>query len=651
MPGTRRRFAVIIAFLLGWGAVVVGRLVQVQLLRHDDYLNRAQKQQERTVELTPVRGSIFDVRGRVLAESIIADSIYADPQSIEDPDDAARRLASIKGLGVDRKDLARRLRGRGEFAWIARQVTPEVSEAVAELRLQGVHRLTEHRRSYPKGELAANVMGYVGIDGEGLGGLEHSLDSWVRGRPGRVTLLRDARKEMYQVGGEGSNAPADGMNVVLTIDEVIQFITERAVEKAVRDQRATSGVAIVMDPRTGDILAMASVPTFDPNHYGDASPAQWRNRAVQDIYEPGSTFKIVTASAGLEEGLITPSQIVDCGAGSIQVASVRIREHGGNAYGRMPFEDVMVHSSNVGIIKVGLALGPQRLYDYIRRFGFGEDTGIDLPGESGGILRSPSHWSLVSNASMSMGQEIAATPLQVLRAMAALANGGRMVRPRIVSRVVDGAGNVVYASPPDPGVQVVSDRTAAIMNEILKAVVARGTGIHAALPDYVVAGKTGTAQKAVRGGYSADQFVASFVGYVPADRPRLAIIVVVDDPKQSEYGGTVAAPVFHDIAEAALRYLDVEPTMPARELVTSRTLLATFSQESAVPAGAAAPGMVPDLRGLDGRDAVARATAAGLRVSLTGSGRVASQSPPAGEPLPGTQRIELTLSTTTGFVP
>ncbi|HEY5611575.1 MAG TPA: penicillin-binding protein 2, partial [Thermoanaerobaculia bacterium] len=542
---SRRRLLVLSAFLAAWAIFVFARLFQIQILRHDHYVMRAAKQQERTVTLTPVRGSVRDVRGRVLAESVVSVSIYADPQAIDDPRAVARTLASIRELDLDAKALERKLRRRGEFAWVARQLHPEVAARVKALGLNGIHSLEEHRRSYPKGMLAANILGYVGIDGEGLAGIEHSVDGYVRGRPAKVTLLRDAHRGVYLVGA-GKSSATNGHHVVLTIDQVIQFIAERALRSVVHRYRANSGSVVVMDPSSGAVLALASYPTFDPNRYRDFPPSAWRNRPVQDLYEPGSTFKIVAAAGGLEEGIVTPSQIVDCGMGSIEIGNFRIREHGGHQFGLLAFEDVMAHSSNVGIIRVGLQLGPRRFYQYMRKFGFGERTGIDLPGEAVGTVRRVEKWSALSNATLSIGQELNATPVQVLQAFCAIANGGMRVDPRVVDRVVDEGGETVFTPDRKTAERVISERSAAILNEILKAVVARGTGRNAALPDHVVAGKTGTAQKAVRGGYSNDKVVASFAGYVPADRPRLAILIVVDEPKGAQYGGVIAAPVFRE---------------------------------------------------------------------------------------------------------
>lgn len=639
----QRRTIVLASFLTAWAVVVVARLVQIQLVRHDHYVTRAAKQHERTLTLTPVRGAIRDARGRVLAESVAAESIYADPQAITDPKAAARALAAIKALGVDRNTLEVKLRAGNEFAWIARQVDAGVGAEVRALNIDGVYTLEEHKRWYPKGTLAAPLLGYVGIDGEGLAGIEHSFDRFARGRAGKVTLLRDARRGMYLVGAEGPHAPVDGHDVVLTIDEVVQFIAERAVRRSVEQYDAVSGTAIVMDPNDGSILAMATWPSFDPNSYRGYPAARWRNRAVQDLYEPGSTFKIVAAAGGLEEGLVTPSDMIDCGDGSIQVANIRIREHDGNRYGVISFAEVLAQSSNVGAVRVGTSLGTNRMYDYARRFGFGERTGVELPGEADGILRPVEKWSKVSNAEIAIGQEIGVTPLQVIQAFSAVANGGRRVTPRIVDRVVDARGQVVYEERVDPGKRVISEKTAAVLNELLKNVVANGTGQSAAVPQYIVAGKTGTAQKAARGGYSADKFVGSFAGYVPADRPRIAILVTIDEPKGQHYGSVVAAPAFREIAEGTLRYLGVPPSLPGRRIDAGAPRLAAFSQPHAPSGRSSGVRVVPDFRGLDGRSAAAAATRAGFAVSLKGSGVVRTQKPAPGEPL-RQRSIELVMT-------
>ena len=641
MTLSHKRLILLFAGLTAWGLIVVARLVQIQLVRHKDYVQRAARQQERTIDLSPVRGSILDARGRVLAESISAESVAADPQAIVDPKATARALASIPGLGIDDpRELTQRLSGSGGFAWVARQLPMGVADEVRKKKLPGIYFIEDHRRSYPRGSLAANVIGYVGLDGDGLAGIEQSFDDQVRGRKGRVTLLRDARRGVYLVGGQGANRAVDGNDVVLTIDSVIQFLAERSLAKAMEQYHAAGGSVIVMDPRDGAILAMASAPTFDPNDFADYPKASWRNRNVQDMYEPGSTFKIITATAGLEEGVVTPSQILDCGNGAIQIANVEIHEHGGNRYGLMTFEDVLVHSSNVGTIRVGLAVGQDRFYRWIRKFGFGERTGIRLPGETAGLVRSVSKWSLVSNASMSIGQEIGVTPLQLIRAVATVANGGLRVEPRLVDRVVGPAGSVIARPEQPKPVRVMSEKTAAVLNEMLKAVVARGTGQAAGLREHIVAGKTGTAEKAVRGGYSADKVVASFAGYVPADRPRLVILAVIDEPHGAQYGGTIAAPMFHEIAEGALRYLGVPPSIPTRSVGAPATQLAAFSH-SAPPASGVTG--VPDLRGLDARAAVAKAVASGLSVRAVGSGVVQTQNPLPGEALPENRQITLSM--------
>lgn len=641
MTLTRKRLLMVGAFMVAWAIVVVGRLAQVQILRHDEYVARAARQQERTIELAPVRGSILDARGRILAESVPAASVYADPSAVADRRDAAKKLAAIRELGLTRAQIEQKLKANSEFAWIARQLPDSVAREVRKLEIQGIYTLEEHVRAYPKGRLAASVLGFVNVDGEGLSGAELAFEESLGGRAGKVTVLRDARRGVYLVGGEGKNAPVDGVSVELTIDEVIQYIAETELARAIESSRAASGSVVVMDPSTGAILALASLPDFDPNRFRDFSKNAWRNRAIQDLYEPGSTFKIITGAAGLEEGRVTPSQVIDCEQGSIEIAGIRIREHGGHKYGYLTFEEVMAHSSNVGSIKVGLAVGPDAFYRRVTSFGFGSKSGVDLPGEASGILRAPKKWSALSNAVLSMGQEIAVTPLQIARATAVIANGGMLVTPHVLSRVVDREGNLVKGYEPPPATRVISEKNAAVLNEILKGVVANGTGKRAALEDHMVAGKTGTAQKPENGRYHPDKTIASFVGYVPADRPRLVILVVVDEPTIGQYGGEIAAPAFKRIAEATLRYLRVEPSIPGRNLDVEVPRLEARARQAApaVPGGA-----VPDLRGLDARAAIAAATAAGLRVRTDGEGLVAAQVPEPGSAAGEARLVKLTLT-------
>ncbi|HVG24245.1 MAG TPA: penicillin-binding transpeptidase domain-containing protein [Thermoanaerobaculia bacterium] len=641
MPVSHRRLLQVFALLAAWAIVVIARLAQVQLVRHDHYVARAQRQQERTVDLSPVRGSIVDTRGRVLAESIAAESIYADPQSITDRRAAAKALAAVPGIGISEREIEAKLRGGGSFAWIARQLPLEVTGEVRKLKMPGIYFIEAHRRTYPRTMLGANVIGYVGVDGDGLGGIEHSFARYLQGTPGKVTLLKDARRGVYLVGGDGANRPKDGQHVVLTIDSVVQFIAERALKNAVEKHRASGGSVVVMEPETGDILAMASYPTFDPNHFRDFTPVAWKNRNVQDFYEPGSTFKIVTAAAGLEERLVTPSQFLDCGNGAITIGNITIHEHDGHQYGMLSFEDVIVNSSNVGTVRVGLSLGQQRMYDWIRRFKFGERTGLPLPGESPGLVRRVTRWTPVSPASISIGQEIGVTPLQIVRAVSSVATGGLLVEPRIVKRVVNDDGRTIYEPQHGKPQRVMSEKTAAVLNEILKNVVTRGTGEKAALAEHVVAGKTGTAQKAIgRHGYVDGRYVGSFAGYVPADQPRLAILVVIDEPRGEHYGGQVAAPAFREIAEGALRYLNVPASLPSRSIGVGRPLLAAFSQPRAQVGPASS---VPDLRGLDARAAIARAVSSGLAVRTVGSGVVKSQEPEPGGALPAHRSVVLRL--------
>lgn len=563
MTRSKNRLILVGALFFVWASVVLWRLVDVQILDHEEYEARAVRQHESSVELSPLRGSIYDARGRLLAGSAAAPSIYVDPQKIEDPSVLAARLARVPGIGLTEQQLHSRLDRGGEFAWVARQVAGETWDAVEQLELAGVGAIREYRRSYPNGRLGSNVLGLVGIDGDGLGGLEHSLDQFVRGESAVRTLLRDARRDLYLLDTD-STGPIHGYDLILTIDEVVQYLTEEALLRAVSESEALSGTAIVMRPADGGILAMASYPTFDPNSYADYPASNWKNRAVQDVYEPGSTFKMVVAAAGIEEGIVTPSQPIDCGEGFIEVAGTVIREHGGKRYGVISFEEVIANSSNVGTIMVGQALGAEALDRYTRAFGYGAKTGLELPGEARGILRELDQWSGLSTASISIGQELAATPLQVALMTATIANGGVRPVPRIVDRVVTRDGRTVYQPPTVEGRRVVSARTAALTNEMLKSVVAKGTGSRAAVEGYAVAGKTGTAQKSDHNGYSDTKTIASFAGYLPADRPELVIVVMLDEPRSSQYGGEVAAPAFAEIASGAMKYLRVGHETPNR---------------------------------------------------------------------------------------
>ena len=442
------------------------------------------------------------------------------PSEIPDPKMVADLLAPV--LGLDAHNLLGRLTNSRSFCWVKRKITAEEANRIRDLNLQGIYFQRESKRFYPKGDLAAHIVGYVGLDDKGLAGLEYGMDKTIRGRPGRVLLATDARRKSFQ---STEWAAEPGKNVVLTLDEKIQYIAEKALAEAVEKWQAAGGVAIVQNPNTGEILAMASQPTYDPNDFAKSPAQALQNRGVAWVYEPGSTFKLVTVAAVLEEKLANPDEVIDCQRGSIVLAGHVIHDH--KPFGYLSVRDVVVNSSDVGVIKLGLRLGEQRLYKYIRNFGFGEKTDVELPGEEHGLLKPPGRWSGISIGEISMGQEVGVTAIQLVTAYSAVANGGVLFEPRLVHDLF--LGQVHDAMPPVPGHRVISERTASLLKQFLAAVVERGTGRAAQLAGYSAAGKTGTAQKIdPSGAYSKSHYVASFVGFAPIGKPAITILVVID---------------------------------------------------------------------------------------------------------------------------
>jgi cell division protein FtsI (penicillin-binding protein 3) len=563
-----------------WILLIGCRLVQLQVVRHDHYVTRAARQQQRVIKLDPPRGTIYDARGRELAVSVQVDSAYAVPPEVRDPRATAARLARVIP-GLDAKKVARELSRDREFIWVARKLDSPVADAVRALELPGIHFLPESKRYYPMRELAAQVLGYVGTDNHGLAGLELLYDEQVAGKPGVRTVLRDARRGTVVAPGLAFADAEPGQDLHLTLDAAVQHIVERELEKAVLEHGASRGIAVFLDPRTGGVLAMASYPSFDPNEFGRYGAARWRNRAIMDVYEPGSTFKIVTAAAALGSGRVRASDVFDCEMGSIVVYGKRIRDH--KAFGRLTFAEVLARSSNVGVIKAALIVGDQRLYQTIRGFGFGRPTGIDLPGEGSGILHPLERWGMRGKAYIAFGQGVSVTPLQLAAAVTAVANEGTLLRPHLVAGV--GSGDAVPASSslaPVVG-HPIAPGTARELKRLLEGVVTDGTGRGAAVAGYRVAGKTGTAQIPEKGSYSRKSYLPSFVGFAPADRPVLVGVVAIAEPRGFEYhGGQVAAPVFGAIARQVLLYLGVRPERERPGVWPGQMLLA--SADAAPPA-------------------------------------------------------------------
>jgi cell division protein FtsI (penicillin-binding protein 3) len=654
---------------------VGARLTYLQTSQHDWLSRRARAQQLDVEPQTAVRGLILDRQGRELARSVGVDSFFADPREIENVDDAASSLARV--FKLDATALAARLNeakdARRGFIWLARKVDDEQSRAVEDLKIKGVYSVEEHQRRYPNGALAAHVVGFVGLDDKGLAGVEQVYNAALTGEPGRFIVDADAKRRAFESSGTESQ---DGRTIVLTIDQTIQYIVERELSAAVEKTQAKSGAAVVLDPRTGEILALANAPTFDPNDAGSVSADARRNDALQNIYEPGSTFKIVAYTGALEEKLITPDTKIEC-PGSISLPGRVVHDH---ARGTLTATEALAKSSNVAAIKLGQKLGNERLYDYIRRFGFGSKTGVELPGETAGLLRPVSKWEPGSIGSIPMGQEVGVTPVQMAAAYAAVANDGVRVAPHLVREVRDAEGRVVEQAQPESH-RVVSAETASELRGMLEMVTLNGTARAAQLKGYTAAGKTGTAQKIdpKTHAYSQTKYIGSFVGFAPVENPAAVIIVMLDEPVGAHQGGAVAAPVFSEIADQILPYLDVMPDnapgakAPAGQLamnvarasLQAATVAASKEHESdavetvrlpEVAQTAATGGevrevvyaaageralLMPDLRGRSVRDVARVCTQLGLELEARGEGRAVRQTPAVGSQVEAGQTVRI----------
>lgn len=551
----------VVAGLAGlWAIAVGGRLIYLQLFLHSDYLARAQRQQQRTVEITPKRGAIYDRNMDTLAMSVPVDSAFAVPNEIGDNKPLAARLLSSV-LGIPEEVLETRFESSGSFVWIERKLPPEKVEAVKALNLKGVYFQKENQRFYPKRDLAAHVLGFVDVDEKGLGGIEYELDHLIRGKSEKIVVMADAHQRWF----DGGAAQRDnGDSVVLTIDEKIQYIAERELAAAIAKTHALAGTVIVQNTNNGEILALANWPKFNPNSANEAKSEARMDRAVSAIYEPGSTFKLITLAAAIDQGITNPNEIFNCENGAVYIAGHRIRDH--KPFGLLTVSNILAQSSDVGAIKIALRLGAPKFYDYIRAFGFGRLTGIELPAESRGILRPLENWSAISIGSISMGQEVGVTPVQLVTAVSAIGNGGLLYKPRILKALSKGNEPVPLTGDLAPGVpqRVIQPETAATMRNMMEGVILDGTGTRARLDGWTAAGKTGSAQKIdpATGRYSPTQLIASFTGFAPINDPAITVLVSLDSPVGEHEGGQVAAPVFKRIAQQVLAYLDVPRDVP-----------------------------------------------------------------------------------------
>jgi cell division protein FtsI/penicillin-binding protein 2 len=556
------RFAVVSIFLFTGFAYSVGFLIFIQVFRADFLSNLAQRQHEHSIVLEPRRGTIYDRNMRALAINLPVYSVYANARAMRqahDEDEVVQKLSVV--LKIDPKQIQDKLDKDKYFVWIQRKIPQDAYLQIKDLKLPGIGFIKESKRFYPNQTLAAHLIGFAGLDNNGLDGLERDYDKYLKGQPGHAIILRDARSRELMF-NKGYIAPIDGFSVVLTIDETIQFIAERALDRMYKKYNCKGASIIVMDPKTGEILAFANRPTYNLEEASHSTPEERLDRAIVLTYEPGSVFKIVTASAALQENVIKESDMINCEHGAYRVANHILHDH--EPLGTITFKQVIEQSSNIGTTKVAQRLGPQRVYNYAHHFRFGMRTGIDLPGEARGILKPVSQWSKTSIGAVPIGQEVTVTPMQLGSAISAIANDGIYMRPFVVKYIKDAHGQVIYQHNPQVLDRVISKVTSNRVKVILKGVVDEGTGVKAAIAGVTVAGKTGTAQKVVGGVYSHTHFYATFVGFAPVDNPRLAAVVFFDDPRPVYYGGSVAAPVFSEVVGDSLKYLNTQQ-QPATE--------------------------------------------------------------------------------------
>ena len=683
------------AFLFVWALLIVARLAWLQVVQFPHWMLKAQHQQQRSEDVSPQRGIIYDRNGQELAMTVPVESVFAVPSEIPDQKTASMLLGALTGESADA--LLERMQAQRNFAWVARKVDADTISRIRALNLRGIYFQKEHKRFYPKRQLAAQVLGYVGMEDTGLAGIELKYQDELNGEKGRMVVTMDARRKWF---GHMEHPPEPGSNLVLTLDEKIQYIAEKELAQAMDETHATSGTVVVQNPRTGEILALANAPTFNPNISREITPEKLKNHAVSDVYEPGSVFKTVTFSSAFEEKVATPEEIINCDPGYVMIGGIKIRDS--HHIGTVTMERAYAESSDVGAVRLAMRMGPERFYHHISDYGFGQQTSIELPGETRGLVRRPERWAASSIGSMAIGQEVGVTPLQVVSMMSAIANDGIYTPPRIVAGV----------TPPSQGYQriefhpaqqhrVLSSMTAAIMRRATEEVVLDGTARRAILDGYTSAGKTGTAQKIDprTHAYSKTDYVASFVGFAPVNTPAITIAVILDTPRGLHQGGQVSAPVFKRVAEQVLAYLgvphDVEPKNNAsrRQLVAKAAELDTEEAQqnaapvlpefasTAVPVAQAAPASapqpmpgasmpsppqqhlppppavppqahgarvvldagagstVPSLLGLTMRDAVEAAHRAGFEVQVVGSGVAKEQQPPPGSYLAPGSRI------------
>ncbi len=653
----RFRLATLLAFFLVLFIALVSRAFQLQVLSGKTLKTLALRQHVKTLRVPPERGIIFDRNGEKLAVSVMADSVCADPAKIVDPDGTAARLAAI--LDQDAAQIRRKFSGKRNFCWVARRISPDRAAMVEALDIDGVFLVKEPKRFYPNGELAGHLLGFVGADANGLEGVEMLYDRHLTGAPRKLSWARDAKgKSLYSRVEAVAVTPEEGRNLILTIDSRIQHLAEQRLKEAVLDKGARGGFAIVMDPRTGEILALANEMSFDPNNFGRFGHQVGKNKAITDCFDPGSTFKPFLVAAALEERVVRENDRIFCENGAYKVADRVFHEAQHKRHGTLTVHDILKYSSNIGSVKISERLGKEKFYEYIQKFGFGTKTGIDLPGEVPGLLRPVQNWTRVDASTVAFGQGISVTAIQLITALSAVANEGVLMKPYIVRAIVDRKGRIIQSNSPQPVRRVISPATARRLAAIMTDVVGEedGTGKRARIEHVNVAGKTGTSQKydAARRAYSSERVRTSFLGFFPAEDPQVAMLITLDEPKRDKWGGVAAAPVFKGIGEQILAcfksHLRPSPAPAPDDVVQPGRKLTLVSASRFLPAPAADAGgtgesVMPDFRGLTIRDALKRARDRNIQLRVVGSGWALSQAPAPGTPLVGERLCTVSFHT------
>jgi cell division protein FtsI (penicillin-binding protein 3) len=647
------RIATLLAFFLVLFIALASRAFQLQILSGKELKALAEKQHTQTLLLQPERGIIFDRNGEKMAATIMVDSVCADPSKIDNPGVVAGRLAAI--LQTDKTVLQKKLSGAKNFCWLARRIAPEQANLVQELGVDGIFIIKEPKRYYPSGELAGHLIGFVGMDATGLEGLELRYDHYLKGTPEKLIWTRDAKgKRLYPRVERPETVQKENYNLVLTIDNRIQHLVESHLKAAVKDKGAKGGFAIVMDPRTGEILALANELGFDPNRFSAVNPATGKNKAITDCFDPGSTFKPFLVAAALEEGVVKETDLFNCENGHYAIADRVFHEAQRKRHGALSVHDILKYSSNIGAIKISEKLGKEKFYQYIRKFGFGDKTGIDLPGEVGGLLRPVEKWTRVDAATVAFGQGISVTAIQLITALSSVANQGILMKPFIVRGLMDRKGNLVQAYHPTVVRRVISAETAKRLTAILTDVVGMedGTGKRASIVNVAVAGKTGTSQKFdfARRVYSTERVKTSFMGFFPAEDPQIAILVSLDEPQRDRWGGVAAAPVFKNIGEQLLTCFKTNirgNPAPEEENPLSNDMKvrlastpASLTDRTGVETDDT---VVPNFRGMTIREVLKKSKEKGIEIRVVGSGWATVQQPAAGMPAPEDRLCTITF--------